>query len=359
MKIFDDNNNYVGSITGVYNYSSSAIYTEGDIVIVDTDERKDIYVCIRDLPSANAILYFDNPDYFRPFWYLYAIRDFDTYVRSISPNDAERPVLKRVLDAVMERKFGTGLLVADQTLYGERLDLNNIVHTGRYIIYVIDYTSIMNLPAYMLNAVSANPVGTYVSQVLGLDVYATASDNSNSPIGVVQVVFSNNNNNVTVAVRSGTLGANGTSWSQWQMLRSSINLRMVNDYLEIHRDLVESLYDASRKQSFLVKLRYAINGEDLRVFIPIPVHNIFRQMVALMILARGKETLSHILISDFIPMILYHADSSGNAQIPNNLVVRYNGEPFSVSVQSNAQQPYIQINGFYSKYEPLRVCAVT
>lgn len=358
MKIFDGNN-YVGSVTGVYNYSSSAIYTEGDIVIVDTDEKKDIYVCIRDLPSANAILYFDNPDYFRPFWYLYAIRDFETYVRSIGPNEAERPVLKRVLDAVMERKFGTGLLVADQTLYGERLDLNNIVHTGRYIIYVIDYTSIMNLPTYMLNARSTNSGETYVSQVLGLDVYATASDNSNTPVGVVQVIFSNNQNNVTVAVRSGTLGTSSTNWSPWQMLRSSINMRMVNDYLEIHRDLVESLYDASRKQSFLVKLGYQIRNQDLRVFIPISMHNIFRQMVALMVLARGKDTLSHILFSDFIPMIMYHADSSGNAQIPSNLVVRYNGDTFGLSVQGGPQGTYIQINGFCSQYEPIKVCAVT
>lgn len=140
MYVFAPNGQYAGKVTGVYEYTDDVVYTEGDLVI-DTDTNE-MFVCIKDLPTAGAKAYFTNPDYFRPFWYLYAIRDLNTYVSSVSSSQTEQPVLKRVLDAVLERKFGTGLIIADEAVHGTSVDLNEIVHTGRYIVYIKSSTSI-------------------------------------------------------------------------------------------------------------------------------------------------------------------------------------------------------------------------
>lgn len=202
----------------------------------------------------------------------------------------------------------------------------------------------------MLNTTYSNST-LYISNVLGLDVFSTSPDN-NSIFSTIQVAFSNNNNRVTVAVRRGSfsLTTNTVNWSTWQMLRSSFNINMINDYLETHRNLVESLYDATRKQSFLVSLTYRKVADDLVVVVPAPEHNIFRQISGLFIVSQPK-TDNQVLISDNIPIILHHT----NASVPPSFQVRYNKYKFDVSINNNSE---IVIKNFYKELNPLRVLAI-
>lgn len=354
MKIFDSNNNYVGAVTGVFFYNEQAMYTEGDLVI-DTSNN-DMYVCIKDVPTSNASQYFNNTEYFRPFWYLYAIRDLDAYVQSVTPNLVERPVLKRNLDAVLERKFGTGIIIADRSVTQSVLDLNNIVHTGRYVIYINDYTSIRNIPPFILNSSNTSNDQLIISSVIGLDVFSAGR---NEAYSVVQVLFSNNNNRVSVAVRRGLYSQTSFTWYDWQMLRSSFNIRLINNYLETHRNLVESLYDASRKQSIMVKLDYQIeSGGNLRIDIPIPYHDIFRQISALFIISYEilEDNSLGAMVSDMMPLIIYN-DSSNP---PTSLRTRYRDKLFTVNIRTGSN-PGVVILNFRGRngFEPLRVYAIT
>ncbi|MEM4166687.1 MAG: hypothetical protein QW255_05010 [Candidatus Bilamarchaeaceae archaeon] len=296
---------YVGTVTGFYKYDATAFYTAGDIVYNDT--TGDILVCIKDIPTTPAEKFFFDPEYFRPFWYLYAIRDLSTYISSITPSDAERPVLKRVFDAVMERKFGVGVLIADKNLHGSGLDLNEITHTGRYLILIDDITAIKNIPVWLVysdTVILDNEPKNFASTVIGLDVFSFASINNNSlssTFGLVQVLFSNNNNRVSIAVRK-YVGNNSMSfrWSEWKVLRTGFNVNLIQNYLETHRNIVESLYDASHKQSLMVETNYEINNNDIIINIDGYHHSIFRNITAVFMIAKDIER--DIMISDHFPI---------------------------------------------------------
>lgn len=290
MKIYDSQGTFLGVVQGIYEYDPNSYYTEGDLVILDDNS---VLVCIKDIPSIPANNFIQDPQYFRPFWYFDAITSFSELASANLPAEAERPVLRRVLQAALEKHFGTGIILADRSLHGEEVDLNQILHTGRYIIYVQDIDAIKNFPYWLLSSGLYNNNNTQqllISQVAGLDVYVWGVSNNaitgvREVVGATQVVFTNNSTKVSLAVRTYYVdNSNQGIWSDWIAIRTSYSIDLVNQYLNKHKNIVESLYDASRKQSFLIKGEYHLDNNDLVVSFPQQeAHGIFKQISGIMI----------------------------------------------------------------------------
>ncbi len=287
-----------------------------------------IYLCIKDIPSTPASLWLNNPEYFRPFWYYNAITNLQEYYNDVLSNSQDdRVVLSRVIFSVLQRKFGTGILVASPSKNDGLLDLNVINKTGRYLVFIEDYNSVANFPPAILNSIQTSPQSLHIVRLYGLDVFAYGLPNGQKH--VLQVLYGNLNNKVLLAVRH--YNATTNNWTNWQIIRSQIDAAAVNTYLSAYDNIFQELFNGTRKQSFGLRLEavqqsagpqfdtYYINFDFIR-------NSIFREMHSLLI--TYMENVNNIYYNAIIPI--------PNGVNPNNVYnVSLNGTIVQIRIDNS------------------------
>lgn len=283
------------SVNGVFEYNPSHVpfYTINDIIYFnnpDHNNETEFYVCIKN-PQGNVSIY--DPNYFVPIWYYNIINNFQDVINSIATNDLDRPVTKKVLEAVQQYKFGTGYLIADASSFEGILDLNAVRRNGRYVIVLEKIHDVINFPGFILSEVSSG----YVSRVFGLDVYGS-EDN------LVQVIFSNVGGKILVAVRDGYLNSSENFiWNDWVVMRNSINIAALNNYLNSVDNIRSSYFNTISKQSYGVLINYEINEDgNLHIKLSSVNRSIFKTLKSIMINCLLESGSSRIVYNHMLPV---------------------------------------------------------
>ncbi|MEM5878085.1 MAG: hypothetical protein QXF12_04355, partial [Candidatus Aenigmatarchaeota archaeon] len=263
----------VGAYTisnGIFEYAVDQFYTQGDVLFLrNPDNTVDFYVCIKNAPPSTDI---KNGDYFVPMWYYNVINSYSEIFDY--PDAQDRVINKRTLHSVLQEKFGTAVLVSDSSSFEGILDLNNVKKVGRYIVLVKNIYDVLNFPPFIFSLGSSS---SNVNAVYGLDVYESNDS-------IFQVVFSNVGGLVTVSVRSFI----NNTWSDWQTLRSSVQVQIIQSYINNIQGLINSYMISTSRQLFGLKLRsdqYSYNNVSrvLNINISNVPHSIFKSIEGILV----------------------------------------------------------------------------
>jgi hypothetical protein len=317
------------SIRGIFEYDPNQRYSEGDLIVLflDNDTPK-IFYCIRNMvQQASSYIIVNNnnlvsidENFVKPYWYTEIITSLRDYLLNENQGSLEKPISKRVLEAILQRKFATGILMAEGNVGS--VDLNLVVKTGRYILYVESPTDFINFPTYFLNATSFSS-NYQVAKIYGLDVFSFMQSNT----GVtVQVLYGNVSNKIALCVRV----RNNNIWGNWVNIKSSYNTYLLNDYLNMYNNITHSFVDALGKQSLGYAVNYTTSTSGGALILTIPTNQI-------------KNSIMRN-VSSF--MVLYSLTSNNNTvyynaifPVPNattnSFFVNFNGRNFQASFNSS------------------------
>lgn len=275
---------------GIFEYNITASYTFGDVVFIrEPNNLVKMFFCIKNAPPGTPL---ENGEYFVPVWYHDVINTYEEAVNDV--DNLDRLVNKRALISILQNKFGTGVLISDKSSFENILDLNNVVHVGKYIVYVDNIFDVLNFPNFLYTMANLNEVRT----IYGLDVFTSSND-------IYQVMYANINNRVIIAVRNGTIGSNKVAtWNDWQVMRNSIQMEIINNMINVNQNLIEGYIQSFNKQVFGLKVNYTWRRNSNEIIIDISdiPHSIFKTIEMVLVIVTIGVGQNSISYSHFIPI---------------------------------------------------------
>lgn len=356
-------NTAIANVTGIFEYNDSSLYTAGDFVIYlgsqsgpNDPTQYGIYFCIKDVPSAPAKQYLTNEEYFRPYWYYNTITNLGEYISALNTSNTNKVVLQKVAASVLQRKFGTGILVAAANKNDGVLDLNFINRTGRYLLLIEDYNSVSNFPPFLLSSIQNSDNSYSVIKLYGLDVFSYGMPNG--PKNILQVLYSTMNNKIALAVRKYHI----STWTDWHFVRCTPDTNLIGTYLQSHANIFNELFNGTRKQSFGFRLPFVKmnSGDPTKQIFRINMHairsSILREMHSFLVVYKIIENQNNNNTIE----TYYNAMFPLPNGVSTNFNVSINGQIVSCSmgIDQQTQAEYIDIE-VPQKYEFIEILALS